>query len=179
MESVHIQSKSMDTKVVFPTYAITQSENKRRCYLCDSDKHLANVCRHKDTICNQCSLKGHLARTCRRPKQRNNVNACVSERRSANDIAKSADNEYVNENLSDIGEEGVYYVTNSVKKAIICEIEINDSRIEIDTGSGLSIISEKTYRDYFIDVNLIRRTYSNGPLSVLGKINPIVEYGGN
>ena len=32
MESAHIQSKSMDTKLVAPTYAITQSENKRRCY---------------------------------------------------------------------------------------------------------------------------------------------------
>ena len=52
---------------------------------------------------------------------------------------------------------------------------------EIDTGSGLSIIFEKTYSDYFVDVNLqstkvILRTYSNEPLSVLGKINPIVEW---
>ena len=79
----------METKEVVNNYAINQNEQKRRCYRCDSDKHLANVCRHKETICNQCSVKGHLAKVCRRSKQRNQVNVCSSSRRSANDVVKN------------------------------------------------------------------------------------------
>ena len=54
---------------------------------------------------------------------------------------------------------------------------------EIDTGSGLSIISEATYRNKFLNIKLERtgvmvKTYSEEPLDVLGKINTTVEHRG-
>ena len=47
----------------------------------------------------------------------------------------------------------------------------------------MSIISEKFYRDYFLNIKLqstkiILRTYSNEQLNVLGRITPTVEYDG-
>ena len=37
----------------------------RKCYRCNSTKHLANVCRFKDAKCNNCHMKGHISKECR------------------------------------------------------------------------------------------------------------------
>ena len=37
----------------------------RKCYRCNSTKHLANVCRFKDAKCNNCHMKGHISKACR------------------------------------------------------------------------------------------------------------------
>ena len=37
----------------------------RKCYRCNSTKHLANVCRFKDAKCNNCHMKCHISISCR------------------------------------------------------------------------------------------------------------------
>ncbi len=39
--------------------------DSRRCYRCGSADHLANVCKHKESICSACKKLGHLAVACR------------------------------------------------------------------------------------------------------------------
>ena len=36
----------------------------RKCYRCNSTKHIANVCRFKDAKCNNCHMKGHISKAC-------------------------------------------------------------------------------------------------------------------
>ena len=54
--------------------------------------------------------------------------------------------------------------------------------VEIDTGSGLAIISETTYRNYFVKYDLINnvrlKTCSGERLLVLGYVKVDVVYGG-
>ena len=67
----------------------------------------------------------------------------MSERRNANDIAKSADNDYVNENLSDIEEESVYHMLHiQPRKPLFVKLRLmaRELNFEINTGSGLFII---------------------------------------
>ena len=37
-----------------------------KCYRCGKSSHLANVCRHKHSICNFCRTKGHLEAVCQK-----------------------------------------------------------------------------------------------------------------
>ena len=42
----------------------TMNNATRKCYRCNSTKHLANVCRFKDAKCNNCHMKGHISKAC-------------------------------------------------------------------------------------------------------------------
>ena len=44
---------------------VNEKTEKQTCYRCGTLGHLADKCRHKDTVCCSCNKKGHLARVCR------------------------------------------------------------------------------------------------------------------
>ena len=148
------------------THALRQNAGRRKCYRCGSEGHLANVCRHKETICHNCSVKGHLAKVCRRREENTQLNS-----------ARSAENE------TD-GEHNIYYVYKLASKEPL-KVKINVNAVpvdfEIDTGSGLTILSDKFYRKYFYNrqlekANVVIKTYNNEQLNVLGKLIATVEY---
>ena len=71
------------------------------------------------------------------------------------------------------------------RKPLLVKLKLmtRELNFEIDTGSGISIKSETTYRNYFSDMKLLKtkvklRTYSEEPLIVLGKFTTVVEYEG-
>ena len=83
MESVQIQNKRMELEAN-NTFALRQNEQRRKCYRCDSETHLANNCRHMESICNKCKLKGHLTKVCRRNISSSRINAFSAKSMSDN-----------------------------------------------------------------------------------------------
>ena len=47
-------SQSMERERKTSMYSLKEEKYVRRCYRCNSPKHLANSCMHKDKICNHC-----------------------------------------------------------------------------------------------------------------------------
>ena len=168
MESAKVQNENMDFKSV-NNYFIRQKDGRRRCYRCDSETHLANTCRHKETVCRKCNRKGHLAKACRMTKANTRVNNTAIS---------------TNENIE---ENEVYYINKMVtRQPLKVNVKVNGIPVEfeIDTGSGLSIMSEEMYKTYFLNEqlhndNVVIKTYSNEKLDVLGKLVITVEYNHN
>ena len=164
--------------------------DKRRCYRCSDDTHLADSCRYKTFICRNCNLKGHLARACRR-KKGNVINSEINttkqspytkSRRDGND--EGSHSGHNDENNLYTGEDEVTWVkmlrgTNPYK--ILLPVNGNEIEFEIDTGSGKTIFSEKVYREKLNEIpleksNLTLRTYLGEKLPVLGKLRVKIEY---
>ena len=81
----------------------------------------------------------------------------------------------------------VYYIhrLNSDKQPYTIQLHLNGipTNFEIDTGSSLTIISEKSYKTMFPNISLqptkvAIKTYANDRLNVLGKIFVDVDYQG-
>ena len=121
-----------------------------------------NICpiRHKETICNQCNVKVHLAKVCKPDKQKSRSLCSLKEQRINDDFKATANSER-NRYKSDEDDEEVYFIHKinsreplSVKLKVLTR-ELN---FEIDTGPALSIISAKTYHEYFLNTKYkIRR----------------------
>ena len=162
-------AKEISTHVLKPQF------DRRQCYRCGSETHLANKCYHKETICNNCNIRGHLAKVCRRKSTApaseskhpttQKCHACI-QRNDADAVIPSDDDNHT------------YYIHRlNYKEPFKIQLNIRERNLEfeIDTGSGLTIISEVTYRNYFAKYNLEKnnvtlKTYSGERLNVLGYI---------
>ena len=149
MESAQEQSKGMESGLTIPTHAVKQSYKKRRCFRCDSDKHLANECIHKATECNHCGIKGHLRRVCRRAKQCDRSNRYTSDKKREEHSPTQCSNNNV-ESSSDHGDkvgaerdnedEGVYYMHKfQDRKPIVTTLKLmgRELQFEIDTRASV------------------------------------------
>ena len=114
-----------------------QSREQRLCYRCGSTQHLADKCKHKATECRHCHRKGHLERVCRQKSTSGaSVHNVVTDDAGGQ---QSADLECMPMfHISDQGE-----LKSKSVPSYKLEIAVNDVPVvmEIDTGSGISIIS--------------------------------------
>ena len=53
-------------------YVHPGSTSGKRCYRCNDNTHLANLCKYKQYVCRNCNKMGHLAKACSRPKTKFN-----------------------------------------------------------------------------------------------------------
>ena len=160
----------------------------RKCYRCNSTKHLANVCRFKDAKCNNCRMKGNRThqtdpslkmpayQKTATPKPTSNI---VKQMQTppTNDVQKNIDSN------SDEDSSSFYIHKINPTKPLCVTLGIQDStiKIEIDTGSGITLISEGEYCTHFQNLPLTGTkikvgTYANESLKVLGKLIVDVSY---
>ena len=77
LEGIEKEIKEMGSGYEVVTHIGIKEENafqldgrgNSRCYRCNDDNHLANVCRFNNSICNVCNLKGHISRACRNKEE--------------------------------------------------------------------------------------------------------------
>jgi len=146
----------------------------QNCYRCGG-KHKASECKHRETVCHNCGIKGHIARACRRGR-RNQPR--VQQPPNTNSVEEEA-------------EEGDTYTMFPLRskryEAIYVTVLVNQApiKMEVDTGATLSVISEATYRRTWGDnppplakTKARLRTYTGEEIPVRGAVDVTVTHAG-
>ena len=135
---------------------------KKKCYRYGKTGHLPSICHFRDQKCRRCDKVGHIAKVCnsqeaisdkqqtaqrnysRRPHQR-------SQRRSTPQQTRYIDGETPDGVIQDSSEWGIFTVQSKLETtqpSINVELKINSTEVvmELDTGTSLTIMSEKTLK---------------------------------
>ena len=159
----------------------SRTSTKKPCYRCGG-KHNQDVCFYKDTECYNCSKKGHIASVCRAAKKdspsRHDTDRHVSTNKHL-DLIDDDDDVYP---VFRVGMPG-----NAKIDPYHVEMDINgtSTRMEIDTGAAVTILSEDTFRQVEKGQEVSRlkptkarlRTYTGEEINVMGEVQLPVEYG--
>ncbi|XP_062542178.1 uncharacterized protein LOC134210171 [Armigeres subalbatus] len=187
----HPPGKPKTKKVGGPSQAAGKSAGDLHCYRCGDKSHLAKKCRHQNTVCSFCKIKGHLERVCMRKATTNKGD---SSRQGVKPGASKTS--YIE--LREDTRRGELASGGDVVVGEICTVESRsldqklwltaevcgtELRFEIDTGSPVSIINSKCYSKYFrgiplqeSDVNLV--SYCNTNIHVNGVIDAEEKFNG-
>ncbi|XP_055589292.1 uncharacterized protein K02A2.6-like [Uranotaenia lowii] len=134
---------------------------KRTCYRCGDDGHLADKCKYVTTKCKFCNKKGHLEKVCQSKRK---------EEMRKND-AHHLEEPYVVKDLfhlrSALNFSSKFMLNITVNKKVLT--------FEVDTGSPVSLIGSQDKQRYFphltlhpADLRLV--SYCDNEISILGKI---------
>lgn len=157
-------------------------ENRKRgsnvsCYRCGG-RHKAPVCRHKETVCHKCGVKGHIARACRsRKRNQSTTQQNKSPPPNTNPVREKEETE---------DEVYTMFPLRTKKyKPIYVTVQVNDVplQMEVDTGATLSVIGEATYHQMWGDKpppltnsNVRLRTYTGEDIPVTGTLEVEVRH---
>lgn len=133
--------------------------NKVKCAVCGRKSHKTSECRFAKYKCTKCNTKGHLRRMCK----------------GVNFINSTEEGECDDGELFSIR---CYKGAPMVETVLINKVEL---QFQIDSGSSVSAISEKTYNNFFSDVPLSQSnkflfSYNGGSIKSLGKAQMPVSY---
>ena len=158
--------------------ANNRNPRSRNCYRCGG-KHSAAECKFRQSECRFCKKVGHIEKVCRtKLKQRGITNQTHNLSLSGEDHDGSTRSETTDEY-------SLYHVRSS-RTPIMVALKLNGAPIsmELDTGAGISIVSQQTYNQLWPEgkrpplqtspVHL--KTYTGEKLPVLGVTEVVVEY---
>ena len=144
--------------------------------------HTPQNCKSKEMDCLQCGKRGHIARAC--PAKNNSKPSWSKHQR------QSAQHRLSKTHALEEDEDTMLYNTSASSaraKALmvqpIATINGTPNRLELDTGSALSIIPDCLYRHHLSGLPLsptsvVFKTYSGERIKPLGVISVDVEYNG-
>ena len=150
------------------------------CFCCGKVGHRRATCHFKDVVCHECGKKGHLRNVCK------SKSAGRTQGQQKQLSAKPVHllEERVSE-AEDTDENYDLYTINSASKPQPYKknVEINgiSIQLEIDTGASLTLISERTFQEYWPEVQLspsgiTLRSYLGESIPVLGCVDLNVQY---
>ncbi|UYV60521.1 hypothetical protein LAZ67_1001407, partial [Cordylochernes scorpioides] len=138
------------------------------------------LCRFKEAICFKCNKKGHIALICW--SSRRNLRQHQNQPGNIHQIGdQEEEEEYVQKIISvTIPEYKINFASSDPPYLMELKVEGNIIKFEMDTGSGLTLISEKDFKNSLQHLKLekasiIVRTYDGTVVPILGKINVKVE----
>ncbi|UYV64475.1 K02A2.6-like [Cordylochernes scorpioides] len=143
-------------------------------------KQHKELCRFKEAICFKCNKKGHIASICW--SSRRNLRQHQNQPGNIHQIGdQEEEDEYVQKIISvTIPEYKINFASSDPPYLMELKVEGNFIKFEMDTGSGLTLISEKDFKNSLQHLKLekasiIVRTYDGTVVPILGKINVKVE----
>ena len=158
-------------------------QQSRMCYRCGNKDHLASACPFREELCRKYQKKGHIARACRSTQSSSQPQVTPNHKRGSRKSQGSKQTFTIREPNSD-DEFPLLQVGNKSLNPIMVELTINrqQTRMELDTGAAVSVISTETKAKMFPqiqlkDCTLLLTTYSGERLKVAGQISVEVKYG--
>ncbi|MGH0157174.1 UNVERIFIED_CONTAM: hypothetical protein FKN15_033151 [Acipenser sinensis] len=177
--NVHKMSKAVKKDQIKET--ISQAHT---CYRCGRGSHIASECRFKDETCRKCNKRGHIQRVCRAWKNKDNVEA--SQRVTYGKKSRSVhavEDTSGSESESGLASLEICNINGGDKNAIWLTPEINGKpvKMELDTGSAVSVMSQLKWKKHFKDIKLHKttlslKTYTGERINPLGVTPVTVSY---
>ena len=125
---------------------VLEKSNGKKCYRCIGD-HQHNVCPFKKEQCHFCKKTGHIQRACRqKSKSPQGPRAPVNCMGGGSDDSSAEEICDMYHTIASLSERKPFVVT--------VQVEGQDLTMEIDTGSAVSIITERVYLNYFQHLQL-------------------------
>ena len=137
------------------------------------------MCRHKETVCHKCGVKGHIARACR-SRKRNQPKTQPSNSPPPNTNPVREEEEGTDDEVYTM-----FPLQTKKYKPIYVTVQVNNAplRMEVDTGATLSVISDATYHQLWEDKpaplsnsNVRLRTYTGEDIPVTGTLEVEVSH---
>ena len=157
---------------VCKVYSASSSEVTTSCYRCGKPNHKPNKCPFKSTKCHNCGKMGHLRRVCRSPPKK--PSGVQKGSHPVKQIQEDTSTDQV----------VLCQVRTARDKPLEVDLIVGNKplRMEVDTGSAVSLVSEETYGTLFPKSQLQPsrtrlQTYLGEPITVVGQRNVDVRYG--
>lgn len=155
-----------------------KQSDQERCYRCGG-YHLSSQCRFKSEQCRKCGKTGHIQRVCRSAKAK--IDTKVNRRVHNVDLTEMSDSE----SEDALASLQLYSIGGQDKHMIWLTPKINGKvlRMELDTGSAVSVISKSDYDQIFGKTQLkptsiLLKTYTGEKVVPVG-VQPVqVELNG-
>ena len=173
-----ISDKSQTTPVLPPP----PNPTANACYRCGGDSHTTHNCRFKDQTCYHCGKVGHIARVCRlklqgKPKQ---TPKTPPQNVQVHTVEYSESDDY-----EDLLSLKIHNVSNPGRNVIWVDLKVDGKplKMELDTGSAVSIITHELYMKKFNEIplqktELLLKTYTGENITPVGVLKANVEYKG-
>lgn len=171
---------------------------KQTCYRCGKTSHEANECWFKDKECRKCHKQGHIERVCKadkwqRTEKTHSKPKFQRERRKTTNVHKVTENDSdqtesdTDSERYDLGCLELHSVSDTEDRRIIWvtpEVSGVKLKMELDTGSALSVISTADYKRLYPQIALqktevLLKTYTGEKVAAKGKIKVNVTYKGD
>ncbi|XP_061729098.1 uncharacterized protein LOC133534023 [Cydia pomonella] len=151
------------------------SSDSRRCSVCGLKSHDASKCKYKNYRCQGCGQKGHLKKVCNAEKAKQCRVNCIQA-----DLEGSAEASQSAEGCKECELFNLRYVNYA---PILLDVDLNGKKLtmELDCGSGASVISDKLYYKTFSDTKLkkcdLKMCFYNGhQVTPLGYFTTKITY---
>ena len=154
----------------------------RYCYRCGGNTHMTHNCFYKDQICHHCGKQGHILRVCRSKQQGKPKQAAKTPEVHAVEVDVDVD---VNVDAYDdvLATLEVHNVSKQNNDIIWVDLNVDGKplKMELDTGSAVSIISFDLYQQKFNDnplheTGLLLKTYTGENITPVGVLRVNVDY---
>ena len=154
---------------------------KKKCYRCTGTNHMPDDCKYKTAVCHKCKKTGHIKRACLADIKGNQGKNFEKKKKVHALDDNPSDEESFLGNL-----EEQYANVDSMKADVIwieTKIQNKPAKMELGTGSAVSIIPLSMYKELFRrcklkESTLKLRTYSGETIFPEGQINVKVEVNG-
>ena len=164
------------------------------CYRCGRSSHQPADCKFREATCNQCGKKGHISPVCRSKAKSPQASKPPAQSYGGQHRRGRGSNRRTHQVQEDPVESGteassdeeyrLHKLTERSSDPITVTVTIDGKQLpmELDTGAAVSIISDKTRRSLFPDLELresalVLKTYTDELMEVVGQLRVRVKYG--
>lgn len=135
---------------------------KHKCYRCGKSSHNANYCWFKGKTCRKCHKQGHIERACKTgqkniQKEKPDKNKIFKpEAKQMHRVAECKNSDSTNSSdEDDLSCLELHSITEKDRKIIWITTTVSGVKLkmELDTGSALSVISETDYNRLFSKIS--------------------------
>ena len=180
-------NRSRSTNQQSRSYKSRENNNLdyNRCFRCLGN-HQAASCRFIQAVCHKCKRKGHIRKACGKSQYVNSLESSAVLGENNDNMQKDPQCAHTyNFDREEHDILSVKCVSKPNDKTLTVNLEIENVtlKMEIDTGSCITLISKTDYNSYFSDIllepcSLKFKSASGGDIQVLGKIWVTVHYCG-